>query len=247
MLLSVKELNKSYRIAGKRISIINNLSMEIDRGRIVAITGKSGCGKTSLLNIITGISKPDRGEIRFNGRKLHLKSDFLMSKVRNRDIGQIFQTFRLLEDETVISNVLMPARIRGKAGGRVKSYALDILDKAGIFEFRNTKAGLLSGGQKQRVAIARAMVNRPSLILADEPTANLDSETAMDIFRLLETLKNEGKSIIIVTHSDYMLKIADHSYRMENGTLTEIKKPRSAAGVKAAAKRKKNVSEKNKK
>lgn len=222
MLLSVKDLSKSYRIAGSRISIIKDLSMEIDHGKIVAITGKSGCGKTSLLNIINGITKPDCGEIRFNGKKLHLHSDFLMSKVRNREIGQIFQTFRLLDDETVMSNVLMPARIRGKAGRSVRNYACDILEKAGILEFRNTRTGLLSGGQKQRVAIARAMVNRPSLILADEPTANLDAETSMDIFLLLEALKNEGKSIIIVTHSEYMLKIADHSYKMENGQMTEL-------------------------
>lgn len=243
MLLSVKDLSKSYRIAGSRVGIITDLSMEIDHGKIVAITGRSGCGKTSLLNIITGITKPDSGEIRFNGKKLHLHSDFLMSKVRNREIGQIFQTFRLLDDETVMSNVLMPARIRGKAGRDVKNYACDILDKAGILEFRNTRAGLLSGGQKQRVAIARAMVNRPSLILADEPTANLDAETSMDIFLLLEELKNEGKSIIIVTHSEYMLKIADHSYKMENGQLSELIW-KSGEKKRASSRLKKNVNDK---
>ncbi len=243
MLLTVRDLNKSYRIAGSRVSIINDLSMEIDHGKIIAITGRSGCGKTSLLNIITGISKPDSGEIRFNGKKLHLRSDFLMSGVRNREIGQIFQTFRLLEDETVISNVMMPARIRGRAGRKVKNYAYEILEKAGILEFKNTKAGLLSGGQKQRVAIARAIVNKPSLILADEPTANLDAETSMDIFLLLESLKNEGKSIIIVTHSEYMLKIADYSFKMENGQLSELPF-RNGNMKKELIRRKKNVNDK---
>lgn len=243
MLLTVKDLNKSYRIAGSKISIIKDLSMEIDYGKIVAITGRSGCGKTSFLNIMTGITKPDSGEIRFNGKKLHLRSDFLMSTVRNREIGQIFQTFRLLDDETVMSNILMPARIRGRAGREVKSYACDILDKAGILEYKNTRAGLLSGGQKQRVAIARAMVNRPSLILADEPTANLDAETSMDIFVLLEELKKEGKSIIIVTHSEYMLRIADHSYKMENGSLTELTL-NNRNSKKEISKRKKNVNDK---
>lgn len=222
MLLTVNGLKKSFKIAGSRVNIINDLSLDVDHGKIIAITGRSGCGKTSLLNILTGITKPDRGEIRFNGRKLHVHSDFFMSRVRNREIGQIFQTFRLLDDETVMSNVMMPARIRGIAGRRVRDYALEILDIAGIKEFKETRTGLLSGGQKQRVAIARAMVNRPALILADEPTANLDAETSMDIFRLLETLKHEGKSILIVTHSNYMLHIADHSYRMENGSLTEL-------------------------
>lgn len=243
MLLTVRELNKSYRIAGSKVNIIKDLSMEIDHGKIVAITGRSGCGKTSLLNIITGISKPDSGEIKFNGKKLHLRSDFLMSGVRNREIGQIFQTFRLLEDETVMSNVMMPARIRGRAGRKVKNYACEILEKAGILEFKNTKAGLLSGGQKQRVAIARAMVNKPSLILADEPTANLDAETSMDIFLLLEALKNEGKSIIIVTHSEYMLKIADHSFKMENGQLSELPF-RNGTLKKELIRRKKNVNDK---
>lgn len=222
MIISIKNLNKSYKIAGEKISIIEDLSLDVDRGEIVAITGRSGCGKTSLLNIITGITKPDSGEIYFREKRVRYFSDFVTSRLRNREIGQIFQTFRLLEDETVMTNVMMPARIRGRAGSSVRNYAVELLGKAGIAEFQNTKAGLLSGGQKQRVAIARAIVNRPSLILADEPDANLDIETSMDIFRLLETLKREGKSIIIVTHKDYMLKKADRTYRMERGRLKGI-------------------------
>jgi len=222
MVISIKNINKSYRIAGQKISIIDNLSMELDKGEIIAITGRSGCGKTTLLNIINGITRPDNGEIFFREKKLRYWSDLSMSKIRNREIGQIFQTFRLLEDETVMSNVMMPARIRGRAGSSVRNYAIEILGKAGIAEFQNTKAGLLSGGQKQRVAIARAIVNRPSLILADEPDANLDVETSMEIFSLLELLKREGKSIIIVTHKDYMLKKADRTYKMEKGRLAEL-------------------------
>jgi ABC-type lipoprotein export system ATPase subunit len=145
-----------------------------------------------------------------------------MSKLRNREIGQIFQTFRLLEDETVMSNVMLPARIRGRAGSNVRNYAIEILGKAGIPEYQNTKTGLLSGGQKQRVAIARALINSPSLILADEPDANLDVNTSVEIFSLLEMLKKEGKSIIIVTHKDFMLKKADKTYKMDNGRLTEL-------------------------
>ncbi len=243
MLLDVKNISKSFKIAGSRINIINDLSIEINRGEIIAITGRSGCGKTSLLNILTGITRPDSGLILFNGKRLHVHSDFLMSRVRNREIGQIFQTFRLIDEETVMSNVMMPARIRGKAGRKVKDYALEILNIAGIIEFKDTKTGLLSGGQKQRVAIARAMVNRPSLILADEPTANLDAETSMDIFKLIEMLKSEGKSIIIVTHSEYMLRIADNSYKMENGTLTKLTWNNDTSKKKTGT-RKKNVNDK---
>jgi ABC-type lipoprotein export system ATPase subunit len=222
MIISIKNLNKSYKIAGERISVIDNLSLELDKGEIIAITGRSGCGKTTLLNILTGITRPDNGEISFRDKKLKTSSDFSMSKIRNRDIGQIFQTFRLLDDETVMSNVMMPARIKGEAGSAVRNYAIEILGKAGIAEYQNTKAGLLSGGQKQRVAIARAIVNRPSLILADEPDANLDAETSIEIFSLLEMLKREGKSIIIVTHKEYMLQKADRTYKMEKGRLTEL-------------------------
>jgi len=222
MIISIKNLNKSYKIAGEKISVIDNLSLELAKGEIIAITGRSGCGKTTLLNILTGITRPDSGEIFFREKKLRTGSDFSMSKIRNRDIGQIFQTFRLLEDETVMSNVMMPARIKGDAGSAVRNYAIDILGKAGIAEYQNTRAGLLSGGQKQRVAIARAIVNRPSLILADEPDANLDSQTSIEIFSLIEMLKREGKSIIIVTHKEYMLKKADKTYKMEKGRLTEL-------------------------
>jgi len=222
MIISVKNITKTYKIAGKKISIIDDLSLELDRGEIIAITGRSGCGKTTLLNILTGITRPDDGQIIFREKKLRYWSDIAMSRLRNREIGQIFQTFRLLEDETVMSNIMMPARIRGRAGSDVRNYAIEILGKAGIAEYQNTKAGLLSGGQKQRVAIARAMVNRPSLILADEPDANLDVETSMEIFKLLEMLKREGKSIIIVTHKQYMLKKADRTFKMEKGRLTEL-------------------------
>ena len=221
MIISIKNLNKTYKVAGKKISVIDDLSLEVDKGEIIAITGRSGCGKTTLLNIITGVTKPDDGEICFREKKLKHWSDFSMSKIRNREIGQIFQTFRLLDDETVMTNVMMPARIRGKAGSEVRNYVIEILGKAGIAEYQNTKAGFLSGGQKQRVAIARALVNRPSLILADEPDANLDIETSMEIFSLLEMLKREGKSIIIVTHKEYMLKKADRAYKMDKGRLIE--------------------------
>jgi len=222
MIISIKNINKTYKIAGTKISVIDNLSLELDKGEIIAITGRSGCGKTTLLNIITGITKPDNGEIIFREKKLKYYSDFSMSRIRNREIGQIFQTFRLLEDETVMSNVMMPARIRGRAGSNVRNYAIEILGKTGIAEYQNTRAGLLSGGQKQRVAIARAIVNRPSLILADEPDANLDMETSIEVFSLLEMLKREGKSIIIVTHKECMLKKADRTYKMDKGRLIQL-------------------------
>lgn len=222
IVLSLNGLHKHFNIAGSRVSVIDDISLDLREGEIVALTGKSGCGKSTLLNIITGITRPDDGRITFKEKRIHYWSDIFMSRLRNREIGQIFQTFRLLEEETVMSNLMMPARIRGKAGRNVKDYAMEILGRTGMAEFHRTRTGLLSGGQKQRVAIARAIVNRPSLILADEPDANLDSVTSMEIFALLEMLRDEGKSILIVTHKEYMLKKADRTYTMENGRLREI-------------------------
>ncbi len=221
-ILTLDNIHKHFRIAGNRVSVIDGISLELKENEIVAITGKSGCGKSTLLNIITGITRPDNGKISFREKRIRYWSDIFMSRLRNREIGQIFQTFRLLEDETVMSNLMMPARIKGRAGRSIKDYALEILGRTGMAEFKNTRTGLLSGGQKQRVAIARAIVNRPSLILADEPDANLDTVTSMEIFSLLEMLRDEGKSILIVTHKEYMLKKADRTYTMENGILREI-------------------------
>ena len=221
--IALNGIHKHFNIAGNRVSVIDGLSLELKEGEIVAITGKSGCGKTTLLNIITGITRPDDGHIVFRNKRIHYWSDLFMSRLRNRQIGQIYQTFRLLEDETVISNLMMPAHIKGNAGAATKEYALELLARTRMSGFKNTRTGLLSGGQKQRVAIARAIVNRPSLILADEPDANLDAATSMEIFKLLEMLRDEGKSILIVTHKEYMHKKADRTYIMENGTLRSMK------------------------
>ena len=146
-----------------------------------------------------------------------------MTKRRNENIGFIFQTFKLLDDETVWSNVLLPARIRGYIGRETKSYINDILSKLKIFKYKKTRVGFLSGGQKQRVAIARALVNRPSLILADEPTANLDMETSKEIFKVIEDLRNDNKAVIIITHKEYMHKKSDFVYNMTNGGLADYK------------------------
>lgn len=222
MLLTLEKISRKFKIAGEGVPVLQSLDFSIDRGEIVSITGRSGCGKTTLLNIMTGITRPDRGSIFFDGSRVYHQFDFIMSRLRNRHMGQIFQTFRLLDDETVLNNILLPARISGNAGREVKKRALEMLERTGLRGFENTRAGFLSGGQKQRAAIARALVKNPQLILADEPTANLDSETSTEIFTLLEELKNEGRALIIVTHKDEMHHKSERVYKMENGGLTLI-------------------------
>ena len=222
-MLRVENVVKRYRIAGANKPVLAGIDLDLDAGRICAITGKSGCGKTTLLNVIAGITAPDRGSVRINGRKMRFALDILASRMRNREIGFVFQTFRLLNDESVIANVLLPARIRGRVGRDVRNHAEEILERLRIYKFRHTRAAVLSGGQKQRVAIARALVNRPSLILADEPTANLDRDTAREIFDILLDLKGEGKAVLAVTHDEYLHERADAAFMMEHGVLRSVR------------------------
>ena len=219
MILNVENVRKRYRIAGVPRQVLNGVDLSLDGGQLCSITGMSGCGKTTLLNVIAGITKPCGGTVHINGRKMVYALDIVASRRRNREIGFIFQTFRLLNDETVLSNVLLPARIRGRVGRETREYADEILERLRIYKFKKTKAAILSGGQKQRVAIARALVNRPNLILADEPTANLDRKTAREIFDILLDLKGAGKAVLIVTHDDYMHRQSDLVYTMEDGGL----------------------------
>lgn len=221
MPLLLEEINKSYKIAGQKITILDNVSIHVNSGEIVSITGRSGCGKSTLLNIITGLTKPDNGKIILKGQELNYSSDRIMSSKRNLHIGQIFQTFNLINNATVMSNIQISSEIAGNRKSMKRDEILEILDKLGIADYHNTQTGLLSGGQKQRVAIARSLVNRPSIILADEPTANLDDKTSREIFKIMESLKDEGRAIIMVTHKKYMHNRSDRIYSLEKGLLKE--------------------------
>jgi ABC-type lipoprotein export system ATPase subunit len=222
MLLKLNNINKTYKIAGEKKIIVNSLNLKLDAGELVSITGRSGCGKSTLLNIISGIVAPDKGEMFYNNKKIHYRFDFLNSKRRNRDMGFIFQTFRLLSKESVFNNVLMPARIKGRVNKEIRSYADEVLGKLKIYKYKKSRVEVLSGGQKQRVAIARAMINSPKLILADEPTANLDKKTSIEIFDLLQGLRDEGRGVLIITHKDYIHNLSNYIYNMKNGILETI-------------------------
>jgi ABC-type lipoprotein export system ATPase subunit len=219
MILRVENIRKQYRIAGVKKSILSGIDLLLTAGQLCAVTGASGCGKTTLLNVIAGITPPDSGTVSINDRKMLYALDLLSSRRRNREIGFIFQTFRLLNDETVLSNVLLPARIRGRVDAETRERADAMMERLKIYKYGKTKAAVLSGGQKQRVAIARALVNRPDLILADEPTANLDRNTADEIFDILLDLKKEGKAVLIVTHDERFHRKADLVYTMEDGRM----------------------------
>jgi ABC-type lipoprotein export system ATPase subunit len=222
MLLRLTEINKEFRLKEGKRKVLNGLNLDVESGEIVSITGKSGCGKTTLLNLIAGLTAPDSGSVFFNEKKVSYLFDNSLSRRRNREMGFIFQTFKLLDEETVLSNVLLPARILGSLKKTSREYIDDILFSLDIYNFRRDRVGILSGGQKQRVAVARALVNRPSLILADEPAANLDKKTSIELFDILCRLRDEGKALIVITHKEYMHDKSDRVYNMDRGILKEF-------------------------
>ncbi len=221
MLLSLRNIEKSYRTAGTLRKVLDGISFNLQEGEIASITGTSGCGKSTLLNIINGITKPENGTITMKGTKMKLSSDRFMSSVRTNRIGQIFQSFNLIYNRTVMSNILLAAELSNGNSSMKREEIIDLLEQLGIAQYHNTQTGLLSGGQRQRVAIARALVNRPELILADEPTANLDDSTSRDIFKILTSLAQQKIGILIVTHKNYMHKKSDRVMKLDNGKLIQ--------------------------
>ena len=193
--------NVTKRYDGAPQPAVDGVDLRIDAGEAVAIMGPSGSGKSTLLNLIAGMDKPTSGEIHVGGERVDLLSEAGVARFRRRQVGMIFQFFNLLEDMTVIDNVLLPAQLAGVKARDARHRAEELLDTLKIAHRRDAYPARLSGGERQRVAIARALVNRPSLLLADEPTGAVDTATGDGIGRLLLDLNAQGQTLIVVTHS----------------------------------------------
>lgn len=219
IILQAKQLSKTFHTPAV-VNILNNLNLVIRRGESVAITGKSGEGKSTLLQILGTLESMTSGSLEIDGQAVSL---FNRSRIRNRKLGFIFQSFHLLEDYTALENVLIPARIgRKNTAAKEKAYdrACQLLEHVGLRDRLHFNTKLLSGGEKQRVAIARALCNDPDIILADEPSGNLDKETAHHIHRLLLDLSHQqGKTLIIVTHDHELAGMCSTRYHLANSTL----------------------------
>lgn len=212
MILVAKHISKRFK-KPTPVEILNDISLEVNAGESVAITGKSGEGKSTLLHILGTLEKPTEGEVIICGKSLTN-----LPEIRNRHIGFIFQTFNLLDDYTVLENVLMPAKIGRLPLNREK--ALNLLSEVGLSHRIDFPAKLLSGGEKQRVAIARALYNDPDLILADEPSGNLDHAHSIVIHELLiKSVKKRHKALIIVTHDKELAALCDQIYLLMDGKL----------------------------
>src|SRR3954469_17201319 len=200
-MIRIKELEKIYRTEDVETVALNKLTFEVKEGEFVAVMGPSGCGKSTLLNILGLLDDPDDGSFLFNGIEVAKFNERKRAELRKRNIGFVFQSFNLIDELTVFENVELPLIYTGVSAAERKKRVEDVLDKMQIMHRRNHYPQQLSGGQQQRVAIARAVVNNPKLILADEPTGNLDSAHGEEVMNLLTELNKAGTTIIIVTHS----------------------------------------------
>jgi len=202
--------------------ILINVNIDISQGDILIIKGPSGSGKSTLLSLVSGLARPTSGSVYYNNMNISKLPEIELGKYRNEKIGFIFQKFNLLEKLTVYENILPPLITRNEKIDR--KYVEDLLKKLGLLEFKNTKVSKLSGGEQQRVALARALVNKPDILLADEPTANLDYYLKMNAIKIFLQENKEGKTIIIATHDDVFLSIPNARIaKLDNGILSVLK------------------------
>ncbi len=219
-LISVKNLTRTYKLGGETFNALDDVSLEVEAGEFVAITGPSGSGKSTLANIIGGLDRPSAGSVMVDGVSLKDAGDKPLSEYRNHHIGFVFQSFNLQAHETTLENVMMPLVLaRMKRRDRVKR-ATECLTAVGLADRLRHKPTELSGGQRQRVAIARALAVKPSIIIADEPTGNLDSARGLEVMELLKKLNKDGITLIIITHDASIAAMADRTVTIKDGHLT---------------------------
>ncbi len=218
-LIQLTDLARLYQMGAETVHALRGVSVGIERGEYVAIMGPSGSGKSTLMNLIGCLDTPTSGRYELNGTDVSEMDDNQLAEVRNREIGFIFQTFNLLPRSNALRNVELPLIYAGVDGDTRRQMALDALTSVGLADRVHHKPNELSGGQRQRVAVARALVNNPSILLADEPTGNLDSKTGVEIMALFEELARKGNTIIVVTHEEDIARHARRILRIRDGLI----------------------------
>lgn len=216
-IIKVTDLKKKYIIGTEEINALNGVSLEVQKNEYVALMGPSGSGKSTLMNMLGCLDTPSAGEYMLNGIPVAKMTDNELAEVRNKEIGFVFQTFNLLPRSTTLENVALPLVYAGAKKEAREARAREVLEQVGLGNRINHKPNELSGGQRQRVAIARALVNKPAIILADEPTGNLDSKTSIEIMGLLDDIHKRGNTIILVTHEEDIAKFAHRIVRLKDG------------------------------
>jgi ABC-type lipoprotein export system ATPase subunit len=219
--LRARGLRKEYGKGEGLVRAVDGVDLDIDAGETVAVMGPSGCGKSTLLHLLGGLDRPSGGEVSLNGRRIDDIGETALARMRRTDVGFVFQAFHLMEELTAIENVELSALLAGRSPRAARRRAEELLEQVGLTDRARFLPSALSGGQRQRVAIARALSNEPLVVLADEPTGNLDSAATLDVLQLFESLHESGQTLVIVTHDARIAATADRMISMRDGAFVD--------------------------
>ncbi|HDN78882.1 MAG TPA: ABC transporter ATP-binding protein [Chloroflexi bacterium] len=220
-MIELEGVKKSYQQGSRKVEVLKGVDLFVGEGEFVAVVGPSGSGKSTLLNIIGGLDRPTQGRVMVAGEEISRMDEEALARWRGRNIGFVFQFFQLLPTLTALENVMLPMELMGTFKGRRKERAMELLEMVGLADRAHHLPGELSGGEQQRVALARALVNDPPIILADEPTGNLDSVSGARVMRALSQFHRQGKTIVLVTHQMKLAQEADRVLQLQDGVLNE--------------------------
>ena len=223
-MINIKDLHKSYKMGSNSLHVLKGINFSVSEGELVAIMGSSGSGKSTLLNIIGMLDNYDKGSYELDNILIKDLNETKAANYRNKFLGFVFQSFNLINYKSAVDNVILPLYYQGIKRKEREKTALDYLDNVGLKNWASHLPSELSGGQKQRVAIARAMVSKPKVLLADEPTGALDSNTSSDVMSLIQKINNSGKTILVVTHEEDIAKMCKRIVRLKDGVIVEDKK-----------------------
>jgi putative ABC transport system ATP-binding protein len=219
MIIQTNDLKRFFQVGSEKVEALKGINLSVEKGEFLSIMGPSGSGKTTLMNIIGCLDTPSDGEYFLNTKLVNNLDDDELANIRNKEIGFVFQSFHLLGKNSALNNVLLPMKYAGIKEDEAISRAKNVLDKVGLTDRINHAPSELSGGQQQRVAIARALVNKPSIIFADEPTGNLDSQTGTDVMNLFKELNDQGQTIILITHEEDIAMQSNRIINIKDGLI----------------------------
>tara|TARA_Y100000991_G_scaffold97358_1_gene73444 strand:- start:181 stop:858 length:678 start_codon:yes stop_codon:yes gene_type:complete len=219
MMIETKNLTKEYQVGSQKVKALDGIDLNVDKGEFISIMGPSGSGKTTLMNIIGCLDSPSNGSYTLNNKSVSDLSENQLAKIRNKEIGFVFQSFHLLARNSALENVMLPLKYAGSDKKTALIKSKESLDRVGLSDRYDHSPSELSGGQQQRVAIARALVNQPSILFADEPTGNLDSKTGDDVMNIFKELNSNGQTIILITHEDSIAKQSNRIITIMDGLI----------------------------
>jgi len=220
VILETKQITRVFRNSGSDVHALRGIDLSIKKGELVAVMGPSGCGKSTLLHILGGLDSPTNGEVYIDGKRIDQMSEAQRAVMRRKQVGFVFQAFNLIGNLSVLDNVELPALVAGVPGGQARQRQQELLSSLGVADKTGSIPAQLSGGERQRVALARALINQPVILLADEPTGNLDSKAAFEVMRMLRQTNQQGQTVLVVTHDPNVASIAQRVVFMRDGQIT---------------------------